>query len=196
MAKTKIVKYAVAFILGIILTSAVYHFFLPKPEPKVIYQGIASMDYDWFASEEDSLVQEFETSMAFQGEYQIYPIKIKHENFQIEGKINTMGLKSIEITHISFHGEADITMTEAGIISKPRAPGLILRFDPAKLRGESKFRAHFDVLVASQVFPPYHVFIAAGAGINRLPLIGKLPDITIGPCVIVDQLGVFIAKRW
>ena len=125
-----------------------------------------------------------------------HDFEVKHQLFGIKGSVLGLEVKEIRIKEVRYRGEGEIWKQNKDVKLRPITEGLTMTYASERKLSSPEPWIHFDLILASQVFPPYHVFIAAGAGINRLPLIGKLPDITIGPCVIVDQLGVFIAKRW
>jgi hypothetical protein len=168
-----------------------------KEEP--LQRGVLAYDYHWLPNDSTKTVVTVESKdkTRVNNGLREYEITAQNEAFTVRLSVLGREVESARILEARFRGQTEVTVYRDRIVTVPQTTGLAVKYQstaPAVAPKERWIEA--QILVGALLVPPYSPIIAGGVGIRRLPLIGKLPPVTLGAGWFGTGPGAFVQYRF
>jgi hypothetical protein len=198
MKKDIILWMVLGAVLGITVMFLI-HDLTSKSDDEPLQSGNISYDYHWPGNDSSRVqvqVDAFKEKSNAGSRLREYEITARSEAFTVRLSVLGREVDSARILEARFRGQTQVTVYRDRILPIPKTPGLTSSYQPqAGFHKPKEKWIEAEILAGAYLLPPYSPIIAAGIGIRRLPLLGKLPPLTVGAGWFGAGLGAYMTYR-
>jgi hypothetical protein len=197
--KTTIILWLLLVIILAGIALVIVYDLRESPEDAPLHSGAISFDYQWLpddASVTRTIVNPKAVVKTGDKILRDYEITAQNEAFTVRLSVRGVQVDSVRILEARFHGQTQVTVWRDHIVTTPQTSGLTTAYSPKMdIHVPKEKWIEAEILIGAKVLPPYSPLIAVGVSLRRLPLVGKLPPVTVGGGWFGTSPGVYVCLR-
>jgi hypothetical protein len=197
--KTKNILWLILGIALAVIAIVMIHDLNNKPADEPIQRGVMSYEYHWLpgdSSQAVTTVKPLRKTAVSNGSRE-YEITAQNDAFTVRLSVLGREVESARILEARFQGQTQVTVYRDRIVTGPGTANLAVRYQAEVPAADPREKwVEVQIIMGALLVPPHRPILAGGVGIRRLPLIGKLPLVTLGAGWFGTAPGVFVEFRF